>query len=223
MKCRPRPTWLVGLVVLLSFAAPPRVPGATGAQKCGEAKLKAFGAAVQARAVCQAEARKSGGEPAATCLLKVEKKLARRFAKANKTGPCPGEAPGVTVVTCVAAFDRAIEGDSSCAVRKLRAAGLRAAGKSVCASKATRAGTAVDDGCAQKVEAKFGAAIAKADARGSCTGTAAEVTALVDACLAGLPPPTPCTGGTGHPFCGGTCAEGLTCRPYEVFANGASI
>jgi len=223
LKCRPRPTWMVGLIALLSLAVPPRVPGATGAQKCTEAKLKAFGAAVQAQAVCQAEGRKAGGELDATCLLKVEKKLARRFAKANKTGPCPGDAPGVTVATCVAAFDRAIEGVPSCAVRKLRAAGLKAAGKNVCASRAMRAGTAVDAACAQKVEEKFAAAIAKADARGSCTGTAAEVTALVDACLAGLPPPIPCTGGTGHPICGGTCAEGLTCRPYEVFANGASI
>ena len=50
-----------------------------------------------------------------------------------------------------------------------------------------------------------------------------DVDALIDACLAGLPPPIPCAGGGEYPACAGGCADGLTCRPYEVFANGASI
>src|SRR6185436_12449758 len=84
MKLRARPAWLVGVLGLLWLVgAPPRVLGATGVQKCAGAKVKAFGAAVQARVVCQAEARLAGGGVDPACLSKVEKKLAKRLAKAN--------------------------------------------------------------------------------------------------------------------------------------------
>ena len=63
--------------------------------------------------------------------------------------------------------------------------------------------------------------IAKANDKGSCTGTASELEGLVDACVATLTPGH-CSS-AGYATCNGACPEGSTCRPYEVFANGASI
>src|SRR6185503_11533545 len=223
MTLRARPAWLVlGLLWLVGL--PSGVRAATHDRKCAAAKTKAFGAAVLARSACRAEALVAGdgGDPA--CLAKIEKKLAKRLAKADGTAPCPGGAPEAlaNAIACVAAFDRTIAGTPSCAARKLGAAGRATAGTSACVSKAVRAGSDLDAACLQKVEEKFARAFARADGRGSCTGTAADVEKLVDGCVDGLPLPIPCTGGTGHPTCDGTCPDGLTCRPYEVFANGAS-
>src|SRR5262249_31019625 len=96
MTFRARPVWLFGILGLLWLVGPPsRVFGATSTQKCAAAKVKAFGAAVQARAECQAEARAAGGAVDTSCLSKVGKKLAKRLAKA---GSCPGDAPEALLI-----------------------------------------------------------------------------------------------------------------------------
>src|SRR5262249_35456317 len=117
MTFRARPVWSFGVLGLLWIVGPPSCAfGATSTQKCAAAKLKAFGAAVQARAECQAEARAAGGAVNEGCVSKVEKKLAKRLAKADAKGPCPGDAPEalLTATACVTAFDGAITGTSSC-------------------------------------------------------------------------------------------------------------
>jgi hypothetical protein len=121
---------LVGLVALVG--TPPVAAGAPSAAKCAGAKAKAFGAAVQGQAKCQAKARQKGRVVDAGCLQKADKKLRKRFAKA---GTCPG-GPAETLAgatACVAAIDESTTGAAGCVARKLKAAGALARGLSGCA------------------------------------------------------------------------------------------
>jgi hypothetical protein len=88
-----------------------------------------------------------------------------------------------------------------CAAAKRKAAAKKAYGKLKCAAKAASKGIAIDPACLAKVETKFQAAYAKAEAKGGCltTANANDVEATVDACVAavraalgasGEPPPT---------------------------------
>jgi hypothetical protein len=114
---------------------------------------------------------------------------------------------------CVAAFDGATIGSVSCTARKIKAAAQKVARTSACAGKPA---------CLAKVAATFVEAMGKADHKGTCTGTTDAVGALVDACLGRLASPIPCDGGAGFATCDGACPDGLSCRPYEVFEDGAS-
>jgi hypothetical protein len=220
-----RPSWCVGVLgILLLGGGPGSTFAATPSEKCAAGKTKALGVGIDARAQCQAAARQSGDAVDPACVAKGESKVRDQFAKAEKDGACPGDADAaVTVVTsCVASFDETVSGHTACAAAKIKAAGKKAYGKSACAKKAALKGTPIEP-CLNKVEQKLEKAVAKADAKGACTVTAAALEALVDACFDSLPPPIPCSDGAGHPTCNGTCADGLGCRPYEVFANGGSI
>ena len=226
MTIRSRSAWasgVLGLVLLVGGPGP--LLGATPAQKCAGAKAKAFGAAVAAQARCEATARAKGTAVDGVCVAKVAAKLLLRFAKAEQASACPvdGAAAQAAAGECVAAFDGATTGSAACAARKIQAAGQKAAAKAACVRKATLNGIDKDPACLAKVEAKFADAMAKADRKGTCTGTADEVEALVDACLTGLAAPIACEGGAGFPTCAGACPESLTCRPYEVFEGGASV
>jgi hypothetical protein len=212
---------VLGLLLLAS--GPEGALGATPVQKCTAVKTKAFGVAVKGKAQCQAKARRKEALVDAACLAKAEAKLEKRFTKADAIGACPGDLGAAQTVTsqCVTDLDGATTGDAGCSALKIKAAGKKAAGKSACAKTAAIQGTTVDPACLAKVETKFAKAMAKADRLGACTGTAQEIEALVDACV--LPLPIACTGGTGYSTCDGTCPDGLTCRPYEVFESGASV
>jgi hypothetical protein len=225
MKVPSRLRWslgLLGLVLLVSGAAPGFA--ATPAEKCAGAKAKAFGAAAKVKAKCHAKARKSGTAVDAGCLQKADAKLQARFTKADAAGACPGDAAGALGATteCATTFAGATAGDAACAAGKIKAAGKLAAGRTACAKKALVKGPGVEAACLAQVAQKFAKAVGKADGKGLCTGTVASLEAAVDACLVGLSFPIACTGGTGHPTCDGACADELTCRPYEVFVNGAS-
>jgi len=216
--------WSVGVLGLLILAGGPESGfGATAAQRCTGTKVKAFGVAVKRKAQCHAKARQKGVAVDVACIEKAEAKLQTQFAKAEAAGACPGDVAAALAVTgdCVTAFDGATAGAAACVARKIKAAGKKSVGKSGCAKKATLKGIAIEE-CLQKVETKFVRAVAKADRSGVCTGTAAELETVVDACLVALPLPVACTGGAGHPTCDGSCPDGLTCRPYEVFGNGAT-
>jgi hypothetical protein len=223
MNQQSRSEWSIGIIVLLLLSAGAslfaRVPPDV---KCADAKAKAAAFAVYAQAQCRAKAALAGTGVDAKCLLKAESKLRGSYAKADGKGTCPGNADAAlsAASACATTFSEAISGDARCAAVKLKAAGVKARDKAACARKAAKGPEAVAE-CVEKVETKFSATVTKADEKGSCTGTASELEALVDACAATLPPPH-CTS-AGSPTCNGACPDGLTCRPYEVFANGASI
>jgi hypothetical protein len=213
---------VLGLLVLLGN--PASLVAATPEQKCMAAKAKAFGGAVAAQARCQATAREKDAPVDLVCLAKVKLQVAKRLAKAEKVGACPVEAAVVdaAVARCVVGFDGATAGSAPCVARKIKAAGAKAAAKAACIRKATLKGIDKDQACLDKVETTFAAAVAKADRKGTCTGTVDALEALVDACLGSLAEPPACEGGTGFPTCDGTCPAGRSCRPYEVFEDGTS-
>jgi pathogenesis-related protein 1 len=93
---------------------------------------------------------------------------------------------------------------AACAAAKRNAAAKKANGKLKCAARAASRGVPVDARCLAKVEAKFAAVFAKADARGGCATTddAGTVEASVDTCVStlrtllavpGTPPRSACT------------------------------
>jgi hypothetical protein len=122
---------------------------------------------------------------------------------------------------CATAFGGAISGDGRCVATKLKAAGTRTRDAAACARKGAAKGPEAAAACLAKADARFRTGIGRADKQGTCTGTAEELTGLIDQCLVTLGPPTACAE-SGHPTCDGACPGGLTCRPFEVFANGAS-
>ncbi len=73
-----------------------------------------------------------------------------------------------------------------CTAAKLKAVGKKYLGKFKCAAKAELKGAGVDPLCLAKVEEKFLAAFASAEARGGCltTGDAGAIEAAVDVCVA---------------------------------------
>src|SRR5215831_16890662 len=71
-----------------------------------------------------------------------------------------------------------------CAASKQKAAGKKESGKLGCESKhATSGDDAALATCLSGVEAKFGPAFSKADAKGACVGDAATVEGEVDSCV----------------------------------------
>jgi hypothetical protein len=207
---------VLGTGVSLFARVPPEV-------KCADAKAKAAAIAVCAQAQCGAKAVLGGTAVDPECLLKAESKLRASFAKADSKAACPGNADAALAAAsaCATTFGEAISGDARCAAIKLKGAGVKARGKAACARKAADKGPEALAECVEKVETKFAATITKADEKGSCTGAASELEGLVDACVASLPPGH--CNSAGYATCNGACPDGLTCRPYEVFANGASI
>src|SRR5262245_25479574 len=107
MRIRSRSAWasgVLGLVLLTGGTRP--VVAAPAAGTCEGAKAKAVGVAVAARARCQAKARATDTAVDGVCLAKADATLLTRFAKADKTGACAGDASsaGATAAECVAAF-----------------------------------------------------------------------------------------------------------------------
>jgi hypothetical protein len=90
------------------------------------------------------------------------------------------------VDACLATFADAIAGEAKCAAAKMSAAGKKTASKAKCQQKAFLTGAAVDPLCVASAEAKFTAAIGKADGFGTCTPSATTLEGLVDACLTSL-------------------------------------
>ncbi len=94
---------------------------------------------------------------------------------------------GTSVVLLgVVAASAAPGGPERCRITKLKAATRKVAGRMKCQRKAIQHGTAVDPACVAKVEAKFAAAVAKADRPVPCPGGAGSIEGVVDGCVADL-------------------------------------
>jgi hypothetical protein len=181
---RTLPVVLIAALTGTSFAA------ATPAEKCAAAKIKAAGAGVYGAAKCHSKALSKSASVDGACLAKAAGKLGVAYAKAEAAGGCAatGEADGAeaAVDACLETFADAIAGDAKCAATKMKAVGKKAAAKAKCHYKALLTGASVDSSCLGSAETKFNAAIAKANAAGSCTDTAAALEQLVDDCLTTL-------------------------------------
>lgn len=175
---------IITLAPLLNGAA----HAASPAEVCAAAKTKAAGAAVFAKAKCHqaALAKMTAVDP--TCLAKADQKLAGAFAAAEAKGGCAttGDGPALAgfVNGCITTYTNAITGDPRCAGGKTKATGKNTLDDANCAKKATIKGTPVDPACTGKASAKLTAAFSKADKKGVCTGTAPEMLAIIDDCVA---------------------------------------
>ena len=90
------------------------------------------------------------------------------------------------VLLGVVALGAGLPGPARCRLAKLKAATRKVAGKMKCERKAIQRGTSVDRACLAKVEAKFAAAVAKADRPAPCSGGAGPIEDVVDGCIADL-------------------------------------
>ena len=146
--------WSIGIAGLLVLSTGVRLfAGAPPEVKCADLKAKAAAVAVYARAQCEAKAVLAGTGADPKCLLKAESKLRASFGKADKKGPCPGDADAALTGagTCAASLSEAISGDPRCASIKLKAAGVKARDKAACAQKPADKGSEALAECVEKV------------------------------------------------------------------------
>jgi hypothetical protein len=113
-----------------------------------------------------------------------------------------------------------------CAAAKQKAAGKKAASKMSCFSKAKAKNLpppGPTDPCLTKAEGKFSSAVAKADAKGPCPGTAVAIEAAVDACVvvlvADVPGNTKCSSSITKAAGKGVSAE-LSCSAKDITKPG---
>ena len=154
--------------------------GVDAEDKCAAAKAKVSAAAVSGQVRCQAKAASKGTPVDVQCLQKAESKLRRAFARADSKGACEGDADTAlaAVGACTTAFGGAVSGDGRCAAKKLKATGRRTRDEAACARKGAAKGPEAAAACLAAADAKFQAAIGRADRQGTCTATAAELAAL---------------------------------------------
>ena len=104
-----------------------------------------------------------------------------------------------------------------CAARKLKAAGREIGAEMSCYAKAKKAGGGVDGNCLSRQRMQADTRIEKAD--GGCSGTAADIDAAVDACVAAFlnddPGNSACPAASAETIGKGAKAE-LGCRAKEV-------
>ena len=108
-----------------------------------------------------------------------------------------------------------------CAARKLKAAGREIGSDMSCYAKAKKAGAGVDGNCLSRQRMQADTRIDKAD--GGCSGTAADIDAAVDACVAAFLNDDPgngaCPAASAEIIGKGAKAE-LGCRAKEVLRPG---
>lgn len=117
----------------------------------------------------------------------------------------------VTLLALAAAAHARTDPGTKCRAAKLLASGNKTLAKVKCEQKALLKGIAVDATCIAKAEAKFSAAITKAESNGGCPGSGTDLEERADACVANLVAGVPCPGG--GVSVGGKCwyASGLVC------------
>jgi hypothetical protein len=208
--------------MLLGLITDSPAPGATGAQRCAAAKVKAGGKTTQCLLVVDAKAAAGSTIDAVRvqrCRDQLGDPTRGAFVRAEARGGCivTGDAPTVQgqIDNAVSTLDGAlaIGTPSACQAAKLMAAGKNAKCLLALQAKGATSGF-VDPDRLQACRDKMAAAFQKAEARGSCstTGDAASVETTLDAlaaaivagepttatcAMAGCPAPIPCETGSG--------------------------
>src|SRR5262249_8180446 len=148
--------------------------GQTPAQKCAIAKSKAAVVKLGAKMKCDQKVIAGGIAVDSACLTTAETKFDAAIAKADQRAGCVVAGDGAAIENLVDNCFNALSSFISpppppvaaaqkCGVAKSKAAAKKLAKKIKCQQKAFIAGAAVDPACLSAVEAKFDAAIAKAE------------------------------------------------------------
>jgi cysteine-rich repeat protein len=201
--------------------------------KCSSAKVKEAGKRADGKLKCHSKAVGKGVAVDGACLGKIETKFSSAWTKAESKGDClsAGDIGAIEdkVDALVDDLNSALggTGPSKCSSAKLKESGKKVAGKTKCHAKAVGKGVAVDSACLGKVETKFEAGFAKAEAKEDClsTGDAGATETAIDAFLDDLlaelsPPPTTTTTTMPGPVCGnGTQEAGESCDDGNTSNN----
>jgi cysteine-rich repeat protein len=218
---------MVGGVVLAVAASTPAAAQATPASlKCSAAKTKTLGKDASSKLGCWSKAGGAGAPVDPACIQKSSDKTTAGFGKAEAAGGCATEAltfGGSTtdLVNAVTALSADLADDlliptspNKCAATKAKTAGKHAAALLGCHSKAIAKNVPLDPACYAKAEAKFIAAIDKADLKPPCltTGDSAALNTKIKGYVEGLVPLMPRNDGCGSGFLNApeTCDDGNT-------------
>jgi hypothetical protein len=90
----------------------------------------------------------------------------------------------IVLATIIPAVGDAADASLTCVTKKIKAVVKKTSDQLQCYQKALLKGIPVDPACLDRADARFAAAIQKADLVGACTGTAGELEASVDGCVA---------------------------------------
>jgi hypothetical protein len=189
-RTMPVRSFLVFAATLVAFATfADAAPTAAG--KCAASKVKGSAKAVSSRTKCDSKGLSRGEATDPSCVTGADGALATAFSNAEAKGGCEptsGQADDAqaAIDACLDGFVAAITGDGSCAAAKMKAVGKSTSSQLKCWQKGFLSGADADGACLTKATLKFGPAIEKADARGTCSGTAPALAALVDSCVASL-------------------------------------
>ncbi|HYB98803.1 MAG TPA: VCBS repeat-containing protein [Candidatus Limnocylindrales bacterium] len=189
------------IVVHAALLAP-----AEASDKCTASKLAALGKAEKGAISCHNKGLLDASYDEAACLAK---KLGKLEKKLIKIGPgCSGTYATCEprVLSCPAAVAAAgPSGATACEARKRKAASKYAAAALQCQASDTPAD------CTDIAEAKFIAALAKAEKKGACAGSADDLLAAIATyCTNTVAPPA----GDPIPLCTG-CADSSDCSEAE--------
>lgn len=176
--------------------------GLPPAQKCSLAKSTAALKKFAAKMKCHQKGIAKGSAVDAQCLTKAESKFAAAIMKAEEPGACLVNGDGDAIeslvddcVTGIASYTPPIippdRAEQACAVAKSKAAVKKLAAKVKCFQRVFPDGVVPDPACLAAAEAKFNAAIAKAEEAGACTLSAGgpAIEDGVDACSSVLVSP----------------------------------
>ena len=207
---------LAMLAVLLSFPT-----GALSAteRRCTGAKVRAATEYVRAYYDCYADAAAAGAEPDLACLTAATDAVRTLVAAANSRGPCPGTPDEVGNAICVPFL---AAGDPACRAAKFRAAGWKFSRRLACHGDGLRRGVAPRPGCFARIETRFVRWMARADALGTCGGSADQLEAIVDRCALGMATALSC--GNGRLDYGESC-EGASdfCASCQIVGGACCI
>jgi hypothetical protein len=167
---------LAVLAVLLWF---PTDALSDAERQCTRAKVRAATEYVGAHYDCYADAAAAGAEPDFACLTAATDAARTLVAAADSRGPCPGTPDEVGNAICVPFL---AAGDPGCRAAKFRAVGWKFSRWFACHGDGLRRGAAPRPGCFARIETSFVRQIARADAVGTCGGSADQLEATVDRC-----------------------------------------
>jgi hypothetical protein len=180
---------LAVLAVLLSF---PTDALSDAERRCTRAKVRSATEYVRVYYDCYADAAAAGAEPDFACLTAATNVVRTLVAAADSRGPCPGTPDEVANAICVPFL---AAGDPACRAAKFRAVAWKFGRRLACHGDGLRRGLAPRPGGFARVETRFLRRIARADALGTCGGSADQLEAIVDRCALGMATALSCGNG----------------------------
>jgi cytochrome c556 len=173
-----------GFLLLLLAAAAGTAAAAPGpGAKCTAPKARAAGRGVAGRLRCLGKVASTGRPLDAACVAAANAKVASGVDKADRHGPCAGTTAALVahIDDCATQIAAQLPDPGACSAAKYKAAGRKASDKLACDARVATTGIPAP-GCLAIAEAKFNAALVKAESHGPCAGTAPAVEAAVDDC-----------------------------------------